>query len=69
MFFKFFWTRFSKTVFTQCIIALFSFFIVVAAAPLSAAENTNKLIVNIDEGKETISRHIYGHFSEHLGHC
>ncbi|MBN1998285.1 alpha-N-arabinofuranosidase [candidate division KSB1 bacterium] len=27
------------------------------------------MIVNIDEGKETISRHIYGHFSEHLGHC
>ncbi|MDR3187953.1 MAG: alpha-N-arabinofuranosidase [Prevotellaceae bacterium] len=29
----------------------------------------NKLIVNADQGKETISRHIYGHFSEHLGRC
>ncbi|MDR2804159.1 MAG: alpha-N-arabinofuranosidase [Dysgonamonadaceae bacterium] len=29
----------------------------------------NKLIVNTDQGKETISKHIYGHFSEHLGHC
>ncbi|MBN2275144.1 MAG: alpha-N-arabinofuranosidase [Bacteroidales bacterium] len=28
-----------------------------------------KLIVNADLGKNTISRHIYGHFSEHLGHC
>lgn len=28
-----------------------------------------KLVVNADLGKETISRHIYGHFSEHLGHC
>jgi len=29
----------------------------------------NKLIVNADQGKNTISKHIYGHFSEHLGHC
>jgi len=29
----------------------------------------NRLIINADQGKETISRHIYGHFSEHLGHC
>jgi alpha-N-arabinofuranosidase len=27
------------------------------------------IIVSTDLGKETISRHIYGHFSEHLGHC
>lgn len=29
----------------------------------------NKIIVNTDLGKETISKHIYGHFSEHLGRC
>ena len=29
----------------------------------------NKLIVNVDQGKSSISKHIYGHFSEHLGHC
>jgi alpha-N-arabinofuranosidase len=29
----------------------------------------NKAIVNVDLGRHTISRHIYGHFSEHLGHC
>ncbi|MDR1645805.1 MAG: alpha-N-arabinofuranosidase, partial [Tannerellaceae bacterium] len=34
--------------------------------PVSAQ---NKLVVNADQGKETISKHIYGHFSEHLGHC
>ena len=28
-----------------------------------------KLIINADLGANTISRHIYGHFSEHLGHC
>ena len=29
----------------------------------------NKLTLNADLGKDTIDRHIYGHFSEHLGHC
>lgn len=29
----------------------------------------NKIVVNADLGKETISKHIYGHFSEHLGNC
>ena len=29
----------------------------------------NKLTVNVDQGQYTISKHIYGHFSEHLGHC
>jgi len=38
-------------------------------APLQATEPGNVLIINADQGKETISRHLYGHFSEHLGHC
>ena len=29
----------------------------------------NDLIVNADLGKTRISRHIYGHFAEHLGRC
>ncbi|MDR1551915.1 MAG: alpha-N-arabinofuranosidase [Prevotellaceae bacterium] len=29
----------------------------------------NRLVINADAGKEIISKHIYGHFSEHLGHC
>lgn len=29
----------------------------------------NNIIINADLGKYTISRHIYGHFSEHLGRC
>jgi alpha-N-arabinofuranosidase len=29
----------------------------------------NHLIVNTDTGTRTISRHIYGHFAEHLGRC
>jgi alpha-N-arabinofuranosidase len=29
----------------------------------------NEIIVNADLGKAQISRHIYGHFAEHLGRC
>lgn len=29
----------------------------------------NRLIVNVDLGKEKINRNIYGHFAEHLGRC
>ena len=29
----------------------------------------NQIVINTDSGKNTISRHIYGHFSEHLGRC
>jgi alpha-N-arabinofuranosidase len=29
----------------------------------------NRLVVNADIGEHTINRHIYGHFSEHLGRC
>jgi hypothetical protein len=35
-----------------------------AAEPPTAA---NKLIIHTDQGKLTINRNIYGHFSEHLG--
>jgi alpha-N-arabinofuranosidase len=28
-----------------------------------------RLIIHADQGKETISRNIYGHFAEHLGRC
>ena len=34
-----------------------------------ATQAQNRLIVNADQGRETISKHIYGHFSEHLGRC
>ncbi len=29
----------------------------------------NRIIINADLGKHQISKHIYGHFSEHLGRC
>lgn len=37
------------------------------AYTLSAQEN--KMMLNTDQGKHVISKHIYGHFAEHLGHC
>ena len=36
-------------------------------APLMA--QNNRLIIESDKGEITINRHIYGHFSEHLGRC
>jgi alpha-L-arabinofuranosidase len=35
--------------------------------PVLAQEN--KLVIHADQGKLTISKNIYGHFSEHLGRC
>jgi alpha-N-arabinofuranosidase len=35
----------------------------------SAFAQNNQLIINADLGTETINKNIYGHFSEHLGHC
>lgn len=61
--------RLSQMMMTQYVVVLLSIALLVGVASLTAAENTNKLVVNADQGKETISRHIYGHFSEHLGHC
>lgn len=29
----------------------------------------NKIVINVDLGKEIINRNIYGHFAEHLGRC
>lgn len=29
----------------------------------------NSIVINADLGKEKINKHIYGHFSEHLGRC
>lgn len=40
------------------------------ATSLQAQSESNvTIVVNADQGSETISRHLYGHFSEHLGHC
>jgi alpha-N-arabinofuranosidase len=38
-------------------------------AQASDAEADASIVINADLGTEVISRHIYGHFSEHLGRC
>jgi alpha-N-arabinofuranosidase len=35
----------------------------------SMAQPKNSIIVRVNEPTHTISKHIYGHFAEHLGHC
>jgi alpha-N-arabinofuranosidase len=39
------------------------------SAAALVAQSVNTLTVRTDQGKGVISKHIYGHFSEHLGHC
>ncbi len=34
-----------------------------------AQQSSTKIVLNKDSTRDEISRHIYGHFSEHLGHC
>jgi alpha-L-arabinofuranosidase len=46
------------------------FILVSAAILLSAAlKAQNKIVLDAPKAKDTISRHIYGHFAEHLGRC
>jgi alpha-N-arabinofuranosidase len=35
----------------------------------SFAQEKSKIIIDTESGTNTISRHIYGHFAEHLGRC
>ena len=39
------------------------------ASQPAGAKSAASITINADLGKEVINRHIYGHFSEHLGHC
>ena len=36
---------------------------------VNGQEKSNQIVINVDLGKETISKYIYGHFAEHLGRC
>jgi alpha-N-arabinofuranosidase len=48
---------------------IWSIFLVILVSCTAEQEKENKIIVKTAEGKDTISRHIYGHFTEHLGRC
>src|SRR5215211_353076 len=45
----------------------FSFFLLLLIAQFAYAQNI--IVFSVDSARETISRHIYGHFAEHLGRC
>jgi alpha-N-arabinofuranosidase len=58
------------------ILFFFAVALIVGYASTSTVESaerqetrSNRLVIHADKGKETISRNIYGHFSEHLGRC
>jgi len=59
-----------KTRLFSCVAILGSF---LAGSPVvfsaDEAATLNRLVIHADRGKDTISRFIYGHFSEHLGRC
>ena len=42
----------------------------IGATKISSEENgVNRLVIHVDQGKNTIAPEIYGHFAEHLGRC
>ena len=43
--------------------------VVLAVGSTSFGQSSVALVVDAGASKYTISRHIYGHFSEHLGRC
>ncbi|HDP68680.1 MAG TPA: alpha-N-arabinofuranosidase [Candidatus Marinimicrobia bacterium] len=48
---------------------VFALFIGLSLVVLNAGDSPNSIRIHADQGTETISRHIYGHFAEHLGNC
>ena len=48
---------------------LFSIIVVLNAFQSLLFAQSNSIVLNADLTADTISRHIYGNFSEHLGHC
>jgi alpha-N-arabinofuranosidase len=47
----------------------FALLVICKSLVICSAFAQNNLVLNVDSAKTTISRHIYGHFAEHLGHC
>jgi alpha-N-arabinofuranosidase len=50
-------------------LSLFSVMLLCIPTALSAQSAINTLVVHADAPRDTISKYIYGQFSEHLGHC
>ena len=54
--------------FTKLLLVLCVFSTILLNAQDNPPKDSNRIIINVDLGKETISKFIYGHFAEHLGH-
>jgi alpha-N-arabinofuranosidase len=54
--------------FRKLLFVSFAFSTITLNAADSLKEKSDRIIVNVDLGKDTISKFIYGHFAEHLGH-
>jgi alpha-N-arabinofuranosidase len=52
-----------------CLGVVIGWFLCPAPRGGEAVASTNQLVIRADRGQQTISRFIYGHFSEHLGRC
>ncbi|MEJ2507126.1 MAG: hypothetical protein P8Y81_12780 [Ignavibacteriaceae bacterium] len=50
-------------------VSILTLFLLIFTNFLFAQVDENKIIVNIDSVQGKISKHIYGHFAEHLGRC
>jgi alpha-L-arabinofuranosidase len=48
---------------------LFGIVFLLSVLPVLAFAQVSQLVLNTDMTADTISRHLYGNFSEHLGHC
>ena len=46
-----------------------AFFLVVFLLCAGISTAQTRIVIDADLGRDSISRHIYGHFSEHLGRC
>jgi len=51
----------------KTILALIPLFVITGSVTVHGQEP--KLTIHADQGRETINKNIYGHFSEHLGRC
>jgi len=54
--------------FKKLFFVLFAFNMILLNAADNPKEKVNRIIINVDLGKDTISKFIYGQFAEHLGH-
>ncbi len=59
--------KFKSVTMKQKSIALIATLLLASSAVFSAEKA--EVVVKTNQGTNTISRHIYGHFAEHLGHC